>query len=111
MQYTFYRKNFGELPYKIEKGNTIIGNDVWIGDNVIVLPNVNIGTGAVLGGGSVVTKDVEPYTIVAGNPAREIKKRFSPETVNELLMSKWWDWDQEKILAEKDFFFKNYNHG
>jgi virginiamycin A acetyltransferase len=111
MQYTFYRKNFGELPYKIEKGNTIIGNDVWIGDNVIVLPNVTIGTGAVLGGGSVVTKDVEPYTIVAGNPARVIKKRFSPETLNELLMSQWWDWDQEKILAEKDFFFKNYNHG
>lgn len=109
MQYTFYRKNFDEFPYDLEKGKTVIGNDVWIGDNVLILPNINIGDGAILGGGAVVTKDIEPYTIVAGNPAKIIRKRFTEDKIEKSLKSEWWNWDENKIVENKDFFFKNFN--
>lgn len=79
------------------KGNTTVGNDVWIGYNSVILPGVTIGDGAVIASCSVVTKDVEPYAIVGGNPAREIRKRFSDEHILDLLALKWWDWDLEKI--------------
>jgi acetyltransferase-like isoleucine patch superfamily enzyme len=79
------------------KGDVTIGNDVWIGSNVIIMSGVTIGDGAVLGAGSVVTSDVEPYTVVAGNPAKVIKKRFSDEVVARLLELRWWDWPDEKI--------------
>lgn len=74
-------------PYK----TTIIGNDVWIGNRALILQGVTIGDGAVVGAGAVVTKDVEPYTIVAGNPAKPIRKRFDDETIDKLLKLKWWD--------------------
>lgn len=74
-----------------------IGNDVWIGRNVIVLPGVSIGNGAVVGAGSVVTKNVEKYSIVAGNPARPIRYRFTSEQIEKLEKIKWWDWDIAKI--------------
>lgn len=79
------------------KGDTIIGNDVWIGYNATIMPGVTIGDGAIIATGSVVTKDVEPYTIVGGNPAKEIKKRFSDEQISKLLELQWWNWDIEKI--------------
>ena len=79
------------------KGDTIIGNDVWIGYKATIMPGVHIGDGAVVAASSVVTKDVEPYAIVGGNPAREIKKRFSEDQIEKLLELKWWEWDIERI--------------
>jgi virginiamycin A acetyltransferase len=83
-----------ELPLK---GDTIIGNDVWIGENSTVLAGVTIGDGAIIGTRSVVASDVEPYSIVCGNPARQIRKRFDRETIDFLLNLKWWNWSIEKI--------------
>ncbi len=77
---------------------TIIGNDVWIGNNCLIKQGVTIGNGAVVGMGSIVTKDVEPYTIVAGNPAKLIRKRFDDDTIQRLLKSKWWELDDLKLL-------------
>lgn len=79
------------------KGNTTIGNDVWIGYGATIMPGVTIGDGAIIATKSVVTKDVEPYAIVGGNPAREIRKRFSEEEISQLLEIRWWDWPIEKI--------------
>ena len=79
------------------KGDTIIGNDVWIGTEAMIMPGIKIGDGAIIGTRAVVTKDVEPYTIVAGNPGKPIKKRFSEEEIKMLLEIKWWDWTVEKI--------------
>ncbi|AEV31287.1 acetyltransferase (isoleucine patch superfamily) [Owenweeksia hongkongensis DSM 17368] len=84
------------------KGNTQIGNDVWIGFEASIMPGVKIGDGAIIGSKSVVTKDVEPYSIVGGNPAKLIRKRFSEEKIAELLELKWWDWPVEKITANLD---------
>ncbi|MCT4662053.1 MAG: CatB-related O-acetyltransferase [Tissierellales bacterium] len=78
-------------------GDTIVGNDVWIGTDAIILSGVHIGDGAVIAAHAVVTKDVPPYTIVGGNPARPIKKRFNDEYINLLLEMKWWDWPIETI--------------
>jgi len=79
------------------KGDVVIGNDVWIGDGALILSGVTVGDGAVIGARAVVTKDVKPYEIVAGNPARHIRYRFSQEQIEELLAIKWWDWDVKKI--------------
>lgn len=79
------------------KGDIVIGSDVWIGNDVIVLSGVTIGHGAVVGAGSVVSKNVEPYSIVAGNPIREIGKRFTEEQREGLLRIKWWEWEDEEI--------------
>jgi virginiamycin A acetyltransferase len=79
------------------KGNTIIGNDVWIGHKVTIMPGINIGDGAIIATNATVTKNVEPYAIVGGNPAKVIKMRFSKEEIDDLLKIKWWDWDIEKI--------------
>ncbi len=79
------------------KGDIVIGNDVWIGSKALILSGVTIGDGAVIAARSVVTKDVAPYTIVAGNPARSRKKRFNDETINLLQKLKWWDWPIEKL--------------
>ena len=79
------------------KGDIIIGSDVWIGDNVSIMPNVTIGDGACIGCNSVVTKDVEPYSIVAGNPAKFIRYRFSEHIIDELLDISWWDLDVQLI--------------
>ena len=75
------------------KGDTIIGNDVWIGYNATILAGVHIGDGAIIATNATVTKDVEPYTIVGGNPAKEIRKRFTKEEIERLLKLKWWDRD------------------
>lgn len=80
-----------------QKGDINIGNDVWIGYNATIMAGVTIGDGAIIATNSTVIKDVEPYSIVGGNPATEIKKRFSKETILKLLELKWWNWDIEKI--------------
>ncbi len=80
-------------------GDTIIGNDVWIGGEAMIMPGIKIGDGAVIGSRALVTKDVEPYAVVGGNPAKQIKKRFSEKHIEMLLEIKWWDWD-ESILAD-----------
>jgi len=79
------------------KGDTIIGNDVWIGENATILPGVKIGDGAIIGAKSVVGSDVKPYSIVVGNPAKVIRKRFDDELIELLLKLKWWDLPVEKI--------------
>ncbi|WP_275666539.1 CatB-related O-acetyltransferase [Laribacter hongkongensis] len=83
----------------VSKGDVVIGNDVWIGSYAFIMSGVNIGDGAVIAANAVVTKDVPPYAIVAGNPARVVKFRFSHEIVDCLLRIKWWDWPVEKVIA------------
>ncbi|MEO8568568.1 MAG: CatB-related O-acetyltransferase [Ginsengibacter sp.] len=88
-----------------KKGSISIGNDVWLGAHVIVLSGVTIGNGAVIGAGSVVTKNVDPYSIVAGVPARYIKSRFNDTNIIDTLMEmKWWDLPDNEILKRKEFF-------
>lgn len=79
------------------KGDINIGNDVWLGYNSTIMAGVIIGDGAIIATNSTVVKDVAPYSIVGGNPAKEIKKRFSEETISKLLKLQWWNWDVEKI--------------
>lgn len=83
--------------HNVSKGNVIIGNDVWIGYGANILSGVTIGDGAVIGAFSLVTKDVAPYSIVGGNPAKEIRKRFDDGQIEKLLKLKWWDWSDDKI--------------
>lgn len=80
-----------------QKGNINIGNDVWLGYNATIMSGVTIGDGAIIATNSTVIKDVEPYSIVGGNPAKEIKKRFTADKINRLLELKWWNWTIEKI--------------
>lgn len=79
------------------KGDVVIGNDVWIGYGVTIMSGVHIGDGAVVGAGSVVTKHVEPYAVVGGNPAAVIRMRFAPGIVERLLVLKWWDWPEDLL--------------
>lgn len=84
-----------DLPLK---GDTVIGNDVWIGQNVTVMPGVHIGDGAIIAANSTVTKDIPAYHIAGGNPCRILKKRFEGELIQHLLTIKWWDWPSEKLF-------------
>lgn len=83
-----------DMPYK---GDTVIGNDVWIGQNAVILPGVRIGDGAIIGANSVVGSDVEPYTVVAGNPAKAIRKRFDDELIDLMERFEWWEKEIEEI--------------
>lgn len=87
----------GHSEKSLTKGDVIIGNDVWIGYDAMILSGVKIGDGAVIGAKAVVAKDVAPYSIVVGNPAREVGKRFDDKTIKKLLRIKWWDWPIDKI--------------
>ncbi len=107
------RRNF--IDDHSTKGNVTIGNDVWIGRSATILSGVTIGDGAVIATNSLVNKDVEPYSIVGGAPAKHIKFRHSPEIISELLRIKWWDWDDETIdsripelLSYPDAFVNKY---
>ena len=93
-----------DLPFK---GDTIIGNDVWIGYKALIMPGVKIGNGAIISSQSVVTTDVPAYTIVGGNPAKVIKKRFSDEVVCELEKLAWWDWPVEEITKHLTAIMSN----
>ena len=97
------RKNFAEIPYKPSM-TVEIGNDVWIGEGVCIVSGVKIGDGAVIGAHAVVTKNVAPYSVVAGVPAREIRKRFPDEVIEQLLELKWWDWPDAQIEVLGDAF-------
>lgn len=91
-------KLWGKIKeYRIESGDVEIGSDVWIGLGAIILPGVKIGDGAIIGAGAVVAGDVPPYSIVVGNPAKLLKKRFSDREIKKLLRLKWWDWPIEKV--------------
>lgn len=82
------------------KGDIVIGNDVWIGFEAVIMAGVHIGNGAIIGARAVVTKDVAPYTIVGGVPARAIRKRFDDATISRLESLRWWDWPKERIRRE-----------
>ncbi len=97
--YFFQRR---QPPPVASKGPIVIGSDVWLGFGCTILTGVTIGHGAVVGAGSVVSKDIEPYAIVAGNPARVIRHRFEPATVELMLRLAWWDWDIDDILENLD---------
>lgn len=89
------------------KGDVVIGHDVWIGNNVTILSGVHIGSGAVIAAGAVVTKDVEPYAIFGGVPAKCIRKRFKDKDIKKLLGIQWWLWDDEKIKKNMNFFYSD----
>ncbi|WP_224996701.1 CatB-related O-acetyltransferase [Cesiribacter sp. SM1] len=93
------------------KGNTVIGNDVWLGYKAAIMPGVSIGDGAIIGAYAVVTKDVPPYTIVAGNPAVTIRRRFSEQDTSRLLNIRWWDWPIEKITRNVQLLTGNDING
>jgi len=97
----FYMKDgsaFSDASDAFQKaGDTVIGSDVWIGSEAMIMPGVHIGHGAVIGSRALVTKDVEPFSIVGGNPAKPLKKRFSDEEISMLLEMAWWDWPHERI--------------
>lgn len=108
----FYNPELGVVnELKIVRTQFSIGHDVWIGTNVLILPKVlTIGTGAIIGAGSVVTHSVPPFAIVAGNPAKILKYRFSKDTINDIIESRWWEKDIDDIVDELDFinlFTKN----
>jgi len=84
----------GEPP----RGDTIIGNDVWIGREAVILPGVSVGDGAIIGARAVVGRDVAPYSVVVGNPAQVVRQRFAPDVIARLLAIRWWDWPVEKIM-------------
>ena len=118
MQYTFYGHYFGKAHPGVNKyppnkertkGGVAIGSDVWIGHNTTILSGVKIGNGAILANGSIVTRDVEPYSIVSGIPARKIKMRFNEDVVEFMQKTEWWNWSESKILKNEKFCSQNLN--
>lgn len=107
---TYINKNLfnGELKGLKEENEIVIGNDVWIGHGVIIVGNINIGNGAILAAGSVITKDIPAYTIVGGVPAKIIKKRFSDQIIQEIETLKWWNLSEVELEKIKPLFFKNF---
>lgn len=98
-----WEKGFDPETWRNEvRGNTVVGNDVWIGMEAIIMPGVSIGDGAIIAAKSVVTHDVQPYAIVGGNPAKLIKHRFDDRTIKRLLSVAWWDWPADKITRNVD---------
>ena len=93
-----------DLPYK---GDTVIGNDVWIGYDSLIMPGITIGDGAIIAARSVVVRDVAPYSIAGGNPAKEIRKRFDDDFINLLQAVKWWDWSAERITKYLEVLTSN----
>lgn len=103
LKYNYTGMCYNEADYQWHR-QTKIGNDVWLGIRTIIQGGVSIGDGAVIGAGSIVTKDVGPYEIWAGNPARFIRKRFDDETIEKLLKSQWWNWDDDRLKEYGDKF-------
>lgn len=104
----FKEKNYisADSRNPVKQPQTIIGNDVWIGENVFVSAGVNIGDGAVIGAHAVITKDVPPYAIVAGVPAKILRYRFDEATIKELMATQWWEWSEERLVENKEWFSK-----
>lgn len=110
-QFESYRKIMGRRPFSrpatipraMSAPGIRIGHDVWIGTRVIIMGGVTIGDGAVLAAGAIVTKDVAPYSVVAGVPAREVKKRFAPDLIEKLLELQWWNYDMAHVSNQVDF--------
>ncbi len=97
-----------ELPSNIViKGNTIVGNDTWLGENCMIMAGVTIGDGAVIGMRAIISKDVAPYEIVVGAPQKVLRKRFNDDQIKELLLIKWWDWNIDKIVANAHLLQSN----
>lgn len=106
--FPFFYQGFEDAKDAFKRaGDTVIGNDVWIGAKAIIMPGITVGDGAVIATAAIVTKDVAPYTIVGGNPAKPIKKRFSDHEIECLLELKWWNWDIEKIKANMPLLCSN----
>jgi virginiamycin A acetyltransferase len=98
-----FGKSWAQTPMNVvSKGDTVIGNDVWIGNSVTIMQGVTIGDGAIIGTNALVTKDVAPYTIVGGNPAKLIRKRFDEETIEFLVELRWWNWPMDTIVESLD---------
>ncbi len=112
--YFFDKGHPGEInqPPNIErsKGDVIIGNDVWIGEDVFITSGIQIGNGCCIGAKSVVTKNLDSYSIYAGIPAKFIKKRYPQNVIDFLEELKWWDWDDKKIRSNEKFFYTNLNN-
>ena len=110
-QSRFYRETFDfDNRRRVEgKVKVVIGNDVYVGDNSTLLPGVEIGDGAFIGAGSIVTRDIPPYAVAVGIPARLIKHRFREDIISLLLELKWWDWPEEKIKRNREFFTTRLN--
>ena len=98
------KTNFASLEGQDKRDRVSIGNDVWIGEAVYIRAGVKIGTGAVIGAHSVVTKDVEPYSIVAGAPAKHLRYRFDSNIIEKLIASQWWKWDEDKLKRYGKYF-------
>jgi virginiamycin A acetyltransferase len=98
------QQRIGGNPVATSKGDVVIGNNVWIGDSAIILSGVHVGDGAVLGAGSIVTKNVKPFAIAAGSPAKIIRMRFNDTIIRQLLDIQWWNWTEEKIKRNLTFF-------
>lgn len=106
--FKIFGKVWSEAKLKsVSKGDSIIGNDVWLGCNATIMPGVHIGDGAIIGSNSLVTKDVEPYTIIGGNPAKIIRQRFDDKTIETLLKIQWWNWPIEKITQSIKYITSN----
>ena len=109
---TYINKNLfdGELKSLKQENVIAIGHDVWLGHGVVIVGNVTVGNGAIIAAGSVITKDVEPYAIVAGVPAKEIRKRFSDTIIQEIETLQWWDKSEQELEKIKPLFFKDFSN-
>ena len=107
---TIFPEILNDPDLQIGRTGIHIGNDVWVGRKAIILPQVNIGNGAVVGAGSIVTKDIPPYAIVAGNPAKIIRYRFDETTIAKLEAIAWWEWSDEKLKRHLNDFFLPIEH-
>lgn len=108
VQNNVQRRILGMVPVG-EKRGIKVGHDVWVGDSVIVLPGVEIGHGAVIGAGSIVTRSVDAYSVMAGNPASKVRMRFESEIIDLLLDLKWWDWSFTQMKERKDLFSLDFS--
>ncbi|SOH03414.1 hypothetical protein KSMBR1_0903 [Candidatus Kuenenia stuttgartiensis] len=106
----YYREWLAIKAHPITKGDVIIGNDVWIGREALILSGVTIGNGVVIGAKALVTKDVAPYSIVGGNPARHIRFRFPEEIIAELIEMAWWDWPEEIVREAVPYLLSENIH-
>lgn len=114
--FPFAEHGWGEYPPSRHHGEVKVGNDVWIGEGVMILDGVTIADGAVIGAGAVVTRNVRAYAVVVGNPAREVKRRFSDDQIAQLLSIAWWDWPDDDVrdalpsMARVEMFLMMHRH-